>query len=163
MKNFISVFTVISFLFLGACANKKSEPTITDFTDRNKASIIKANDELFHKGNLDYADEVFTENYAGKGPSFIKEKIESMRTAFPDIKVSIEPIIAEGNKTAWQRIHTATHKGEFLGFQPSNKKITWKTIIISEYNDEGKVVREWSTSDLFAVLQENKVEEIEEE
>jgi predicted ester cyclase len=158
MKNFISAFAAISFLILGACASEKSEPVKTDFTERNKTSIIKANDELFNKGNLDFADEVFTENYAEKGPNFIKEYVGSMRTAFPDIHVSIDPIIAEGNKTAWQRTHTATHQGEFLGFQPSNKKITWTTTVISEYNDEGKVVKEWSTNDLFEVLEENKVE-----
>ena len=86
-----------------------------------------------------------------------------MRTAFPDIQVSIDPIITEENMAAWRRNHTGTHQGEFMGFQPSGKKITWQTIVFSEYNEDGKVVKEWGVSDLFEVLQNQKNEEIVEE
>ena len=163
MKNFISIFTAISFLILGACANENNEPAKTDFTERNKASIIKANDELFNKGNLDFADEVFTDNYAEQGPTWIKEYVGNMRTAFPDIQVSIEPIIAEEIWLLGKERTQATHQGEFMGFQPSEQKITWKIMVFSEYNEDGKVVKEWGVSDLYEVLQKNKTEEIAEE
>lgn len=156
MKHFKLLLLIIVSFLVWACTEKKKEIANTNFNEANKASIIKANDEIFHKGNLSYADEVFAENYAGQGPAYIKKFVGNMRTAFPDIHVSIEPIIAEGNKTAWQRTHTATHQGEFMGFQPTNKKITWKAIIISEYNEEGKVTKEWAVNDLFEVLQKNQ-------
>lgn len=163
MKNsFLSILVIISLL-AGSCSDKKIEPEKVDFTEINKSSIIKANEELFNKGNLDYADEVFTENYADQGPAWIKENVGNMRTAFPDIQVSIEPIIAEDNMVAWQRTHTGTHQGEFMGFQPTEQKITWKIMIFSEYNEDGKVVKEWGVTDLYEVLQKNKTEEIAEE
>ncbi len=166
MKNSITVILVISSLLMGGCTGKINEPEKIDNSERNKSLIIKANEELINKGNLSFADEVFTSDYsggAGEGPESIKKYAGNMRTAFPDIQVSIDPIIAEDNMTVYLRTHTGTHQGEFMGFQPSGKKITWQTIVFSEYNEDGKVVKEWGVSDLFEVLQNQKNEEMAEE
>jgi predicted ester cyclase len=111
------------------------------------------------KGNLDYADKIVTQNYAGEGPRWIKNFVELLKMAFPDIQVSVNPVVAEGNMVAWQRTHTGTHQGEYMGFQPTEKKITWRAIILSKYNSEGKVIEETATSNLFEILQKNKTEE----
>lgn len=50
-----------------------------------------------------------------------------------------------------------------MGFQPSGKKITWQTMIFTEFNEDGKVVKELGVSDLFEVLQNEIIEEPEEE
>ncbi len=162
MKNSIPVILVILSLLIGACTEQNKEPEKINNSVRNKSLIIEANEELFNKGNLSFAEEVFTSDYAGQGPERIKKSVGDMRTAFPDIQVSIDPIIAEDNMTAWRRTHTGTHQGEFMGFQPSGKKITWQTMIFSEYNEDGKVVEEWAVSDLFEVLQNEIIEEPEE-
>lgn len=163
MNNSISIYLVILSLLIGACADQNKEPENTNNSEQNKSSIIKANEELFNKGNLSFADEVFTSDYAGKGPEWIKKYVGNMRTAFPDIQVSIDQIMAEDNMVAWLRTHTGTHRGEFMGFQPSGKKITWQTMIFTEFNEVGKVVKEWGVSDLFEVLQNEIIEEPEEE
>lgn len=157
MKNQTLSFFVISFILLFGCTQAVQQGN-DNFTERNKASIIKANGELFNKGNLSYADEVFTSDYAGQGPVWVKKHLGEMRTAFPDIQVSIDPIIAEGNMTAWLRTHTGTHQEEFMGFEPTNEKISWKTMIFSEYNVEGKVTKEWAVTDLFEVLANKKMD-----
>jgi len=163
MKNSISAILVSLSLLIGACTEQIKESESTNNSERNKSSIIKANDELFNKGNLSFADEVFTSDYAEEGPDLIKKYVENMRIAFPDIQVSIDPIITEDNMAAWRRTITGTHRGEFMGFQPSGKKISWQTIVFSEFNEDGKVVKEWGVSDLFEVLQNQKNEEIVEE
>ena len=163
MKNSISAILVSLSLLIGACAGQNSESEKINNSERNKSLVIKANDELFNKGNLSFADEVFSSDYAGEGPEWIKKFVGNRRTAFPDIQVSIDPIIAEDNMTAWRRTHTGTHQGEYMGFQPSGKKISWQTITVSQYNEDGKIVKEWIVSDLFEVLQNQKIEEIVEE
>ena len=163
MKNSISIILIIISLLIGACTEQKKEPESSNNSERNKSSMIKANDELLNKGNLSFADEVFTSDYAGEGPEFIKKFIGNMRTAFPDIQVSIDPIITEDNMIAWRRTHTGTHQGEIMGFQPSGKKISWQSIAFSQYNEDGKVVKEWGVSDLFEVLQNQKNEAMAEE
>ena len=157
MKNSISSVLVVLSLIIGACTEQNNA------SEQNKSLIIKTNDELFNKGNLSVADEVFSNDYAGRGPEFIKEFAKDLRTAFPDIQVTIDPIIAEGDMTAWRRTHTGTHKGEYIGFQPTGKKITWQTTIFSRYDEDGRIVEEWVVSDLFEVLQNVIIEEPEEE
>ena len=153
MKNLTFHFLLVLAFLMCACAKQNN------VTDRNKSLVITANDELFNKGNLSIADEIFDSDYAGEGPERIKNFVSELRTAFPDLQVSIDPIIAEGNMTAWQRTHTGTHKGEYMGFQPTGNNITWKTIIFTEYSEEGVIQKEWAVSNQFEVLQKQLVGE----
>lgn len=118
-----------------------------------KANLIKTNDELFHKGNLDYADEVFSSDYAGGGPAFIKEYVGDLRVAFPDLKVEIDPVVAEDNMLGWRRTHTGTHQGAYMDIPPTGKKISWEAIILTQTEDS-KIVKEWAVDNLLEVLQQ---------
>jgi ketosteroid isomerase-like protein/predicted ester cyclase len=153
MKPSISITLIFVVILLGSCSVE----------ERNKSSVIEANDEMFNKGNLSHAEEVFTSDYVGEGPEFIKKYIADLRTAFPDIQVSIEPIIAEGNMTAWRRTHTGTHEGVYNGFLPTDKKLTWESIIITEYDENGMILQEWSVNDLNEKLQEAVIKKNHEE
>lgn len=124
-----------------------------DNTAELKANLIKTNDELFHKGNLDYADEVFASDYAGRGPEFIKEYVRNLKTAFPDLQVEVGPVIAEGDMLGWRRTHTGTHQGAYLGFSPTGKKISWEVIMLTQMEDS-KIAKEWAADNLLEVLQQ---------
>lgn len=150
MKNRTFLVLLPFLLFAGACTSSgnSNEQAL-------KELIVKANDEMFNQGNLDYADQVFTSDYAGDGPNLIKTFVSEMRIAFPDLNVTIEPLIAEGNMTAWRRTHTGTHQGVYMGFAPSGKKISWEDIVISRY-EYGKVAEEWAAGNLLEILQESR-------
>lgn len=121
-----------------------------------KAMIIEANEELLNKGNLDYADQVFSTAYAnGNGPEMIKKFVGELRTAFPDLKVSIDQVLIDGNRVAWRRTHTGTQKGKFMGFEPTGMSTTWTNMIITEYDENGKIHKEWSTNDIVEHLLNN--------
>ena len=120
--------------------------------EQNKASIVNANDELFNKGSLDYADKVFAAEYSGHGPSHIKEFVSARRKAFQDLQVTIEPVIAEGDMVAWQRTNTGTQTGDYMGHKPTSKKVTWKEMIFTRYNSEGKIAEEWALSNMNDML-----------
>lgn len=133
-----------------------AEPTI-DGPDY-KAMIIQTNDELLNKGNLDYADQAFSADYAnGAGPELIKKFVGELRAAFPDLKVSISQVLIEKNRVAWIRTHTGTHQGNFLGFEPTGMSTTWTNMIITQYDDNGKIQKEWSTNDIVEHLLNNSL------
>lgn len=116
--------------------------------ERNKALIMKAHDEMFTKGNLNYADENFTtdyivQGYPGKGPAMLKAVIKERREVFPDLEIKLGPIVAEGNTVAWLRTQSGTHKNNYWGHQPSGKKITWQEMVFTRYTDDGKIAEEW--------------------
>ena len=74
-------------------------------SEHNKAIVRRLFAELWNNGNLSVADEVFAPNYAhydpstpdfGRGPGSEKKRAALYRTAFPDLHLTIEDVIAEG-------------------------------------------------------------------
>lgn len=146
MKIPILLYLVIAILVLASCTEE------VNILEQNKALIRDANEELFNKGNLAFADEVFAPDYGKSGPEGIKKFLSALRIAFPDIQVTVELFVAEGDMVAWQRTHVGTHQGEYMGIPATGKKITWRAMIFSRIVD-GKVVEEWGIVDLQQKLQ----------
>ena len=129
-------------------------------TEENKA-VLRRNLEIFNKGNLEIADETIATNYilhgpAGQeynGPEGFKQMITMYRTAFPDFHVTIEDMVAEGDKLAHRIILQGTHKGDLMGIAPTGKQVTLSAITISHFAG-GKEVEAWSNSDLLDMYQQ---------
>jgi predicted ester cyclase len=64
-----------------------------------------------------------------------------MYDAFPDMHVTIDDMVAEGDKVAARTTWTGTHKGEFMGVPPTNKKVTFSLIVIDRFAG-GKIVED---------------------
>lgn len=122
--------------------------------DSLEGKILTANDELFHKGNLNFADEIFASNYVSHGPDGpkevgpkgIKKFVKAMRTAFPDLRVEIEVLVQEDNTIAWLRTHRGTFKSDYLGIKATGKVVTWRSMAVSRYED-GQIAEEWGVGD----------------
>jgi predicted ester cyclase len=74
--------------------------------------------------------------------------------AFPDMHVTIDDMVAEGDKVATRVTMTGTHKGEYMGIPPTSKKVTVSGIFIDRYAG-GKIVEdhgEYSALDLMRQL-----------
>jgi len=83
-----------------------------------------------------------------------KQKESEWYDAFPDMHVTIDDMVAEGDKVAVRTTWTGTHKGEIMGIPPTNKKVTISLITISRIAG-GKIVEdhgEYSALDLMRQL-----------
>jgi steroid delta-isomerase-like uncharacterized protein len=78
---------------------------------------------------------------------------EAMIAAFPDIERSIEDLVAEGDKVVARWTARGTHTGDFQGLPPSGKVATSSGITIFRIAD-GRIVEEWSESDMLGLLQQ---------
>jgi steroid delta-isomerase-like uncharacterized protein len=114
--------------------------------EENKATIRRIIDELVNKGNLALADEVLASNYIYhfpthdiKGPEGFKEFIGMMRTAFPDLHVTIEDLIAEGDTVAARFTMQGTFKGELMGIAPTGRQLTFPEAVFIRF-ESGKEV-----------------------
>ncbi len=120
-------------------------------SQENKTLVLRANEEILNKGNLDFIDEAFAADYVNNGSRHdragIKQSRAGLRSAFPDLHVTIEPLLAEGEMVAFLRTSHGTNTGEHRGSPATNKTMTWRTMIISRVV-EGKIVEEWSISNL---------------
>jgi len=83
-----------------------------------------------------------------------KQKESEAFDAFPDMHVTIDDMVAEGDKVAMRVTMTGTHKGEFMGIPPTNKKVTISLIAIDRFAG-GKIVEdhgEYNALDLMRQL-----------
>jgi steroid delta-isomerase-like uncharacterized protein len=101
-------------------------------SERNKTLIRRWFEEVFTRGDLDEADELFTLNYALHDPSFphdvhgpdgIKRYVTAYRVAFPDLTVTVEDQLAEADKVVTRWTVRGRHSGEFLGLAPTGDEV----------------------------------------
>src|ERR1700687_5776900 len=63
---------------------------------------------------------------SGQGPVVYKQVFELLRTAFPDVYVTVEEMLAaEGDRVIVRTRTAGTHQGSFMGIAPTNKPVTW--------------------------------------
>jgi steroid delta-isomerase-like uncharacterized protein len=119
--------------------------------ERNKTLIRRWLDEVFTRGDLDEADELFTSNFALHDPSFpgdvygpegIKRYVTAYRGAFPDLRVTVEDQLAEADKVATRWTARGTHSGEFLGLLPTGDEVTVSGIEF-DWIAGGKIDEAW--------------------
>ena len=127
--------------------------------EKNKA-IVRKMIEAINSQNLTLWDELMTPNFVvhmhaqkiqglESNKQFIKDEIKS----FPDLHVTIEDIIAEGDKV-WVRLkETATHTGEYRGIAPTGKKLSYMVVAIWRIVD-GKCVEGWIVYDQMDFLKQ---------
>ncbi len=125
--------------------------------EQNKQVFRRVIEEGFNSGNLAALDELFPTTYQehqfGLAPTLegFKEDIRGLRAAFPDLKLSIEEIIAEGDKV-WARMTArGTHQRQFMGLAPTGKSFAIAVVDICRF-ENGKIVEHWGVPDRFHLM-----------
>ena len=114
--------------------------------------------EASNKQDYDAFDEIMgadyhNHNYDLHGPEGYKQFLGMFTQAFPDFHATDEHILAEGDKVMLQGTATGTHKGDFRGIAPTDKKVTFGYVNIFRIAD-GKIVEEWDVYDVMNAYQE---------
>ncbi len=73
--------------------------------------------------------------------------------AFPDSRITIEDMVAEGDRVAFRGVVKATHAAEFMGIPASGKQIAVPVIGIAQLTD-GKVAEWWNSPDRLSWMQQ---------
>jgi C-1 hydroxylase len=120
--------------------------------EKNKV-IVRKMIETINSQNLTLWDKLMTPDFVvhmdaqkieglENNKQFIKDEIN----AFPDLHVTIEDIISEGDKV-WVRLkETATHRGEYRGLAPTGNKLSYKVVAIWRII-HGKCIEGWIVYD----------------
>ena len=88
-----------------------------------------------------------------RGPEGAKETAKMYRNAFPDVQLSIEDQVAEGDKVVTRWIGSGTHQGEMMGIAPTGNQVRVDGMTISRIED-GKIVEEWEIYDALGMMQQ---------
>ncbi|MDH5390578.1 MAG: ester cyclase [Candidatus Bathyarchaeota archaeon] len=133
---------------MSAKENKALVRRFFEESNKGKAAAMAVIDELcatnivYHGGG---GEEI-------RGLKDYKQSSESYN-AFPDLHFTIDDMVAEGDKVAVRFTLTGTHKGEFMGRPPTNKKLTMWVINIYRVVG-GKFVEGWERSDTLGSMQQ---------
>ena len=111
-------------------------------------------EEVFNKHNISAEKYFAKENPSiGLGSEGFKQSLNELFAAFPDIQANIEHIIAENGSVVVFLNFTGTHKGEFQGIPPTNKKINIRSVDLYKIEDE-IIVGHWDVVDQLNLLQQ---------
>ncbi|MBI3801083.1 MAG: ester cyclase [Deltaproteobacteria bacterium] len=108
-------------------------------SEANKAIVRRYVEELLNKGNLAAADEILTIDFVFHGPSApesirgregFKQLVTTLRTAFPNLRFTMEEEIAEGDKVVGCFTIRGTQRGELFGIPPSGKQFVVRGVDI---------------------------------
>jgi predicted ester cyclase len=129
-------------------------------TEQNKAIIRRLFLQSVNQGNLAVADELVSPRYTFHnptqplhGPEGWKAFVTMVRTGFPDFEMTIEDLLAEGDKVVVRMTGRGTHLGEFQGIAPTGRPVSGSGITICRLAD-GQVVDEWENYDELGVMQQ---------
>jgi len=130
--------------------------------NQNKALVRRFYEEVWNKGNLDAADEVFAANYvrhdlrpgnALPGPDGQKQIARDFRAAFPDLHMSVDLMIAEGDLVTARWTTEGTNTGVWGSVPATGKPIRFSGVNIFRIADS-KVVELWNHRDDLGVMQQ---------
>ena len=128
----------------------------------NKMIAQKFYTEIVNKADIPTMDAImsdaFIDHNASPGtPSGIdgfRQFLKMVSTAFPDIQVTVEDLIAENDKVVSRLTITGTQTGVLMGkIAPSGKQACWTGIDILKIED-GKITERWSQRDLLSMMKQ---------
>ena len=131
-------------------------------TEQHKATARRVVDEIFVGGKFEAIDVCFDPGYVRyecaspepvRGPQGVKEQAQGYRTAFPDVQMTIEDQVAEGDRVVTRWTARGTHQGELFGIDPTGKQVTITGVTIDRFSG-GKIAESWDTWDTFGLMQQ---------
>lgn len=130
-------------------------------TEEHKALLARVRDEVWGQGRLDSLEEFLQDAVIAHEPDGDVRGVEEFRqylsvylTAFPDTSVTVEDVIAEGDKAVVRYTDHGTHTGTTDEFgPPTGKQITFQGMTLYHFKD-GKVAELWDLYDTLALMQQ---------
>jgi steroid delta-isomerase-like uncharacterized protein len=126
-------------------------------TVENKDTVRRVYEDVVNNHNLDVLGNYFAPDYVShKTPGGLegtRQLFVMLFEAFPDVRVSVDSLGAEGDRV-WVRITMrGTQQGPFMGMPPSGR--TFAATTVNELRlENGRIVEEWGVTDTLAMLQQ---------
>lgn len=131
-------------------------------TEENVTLVRRYVVDVISRGDLDAIPEIYSENYVNhttlaggvvRRPGGVRNVAVAFRTGFPDVNVTIDDVIAVGDKVVTRATGFGTHTGEFQGMAPTGRKIEVRIISIFRIA-HGKIVERWENMDTLILLKQ---------
>jgi steroid delta-isomerase-like uncharacterized protein len=133
-------------------------------SEENKAVLRRWFDEVWNNGRAEVIEELFDENGIAhglsddpsnpiKGPSGYRPFYKTFREAFPNLKIVIDDMVAEGDKVAARCSVRGKHEGDFMGRAATQAPVEFTGITIVRI-ENGKIVEAWNNFDFMTMYKQ---------
>lgn len=131
-------------------------------SEENIELVRRAFDDVASQGNVDVLDEIalpgFVRHDLGGGRDIvgvegIKKFIGAQRGMFAGLTLSIEDVVASGDKVVASYSALGRHERELMGIAPTGKDVTWNGVNIYRI-EGGKLAETWQLADMLGVLRQ---------
>lgn len=127
----------------------------------HKAIASRFGTDLWGRGDLTVADDLFAPDLIDHNPlpgqepggEGAKQVVAAFRAAFPDLQITNDDLIAEGDKVVLRWTATGTHQGELMGLAATGKQVRMTGIDILKI-EGGKIVERWGEYDALGLMQQ---------
>lgn len=131
----------------------------------NKATFRRFHDAFASSGDAQFISTTIAEiaepdvlihipsGQAATGTQALKEVFARVHRVFPDIHVTVEDMIEEGDKVVGRHTVTGTHQGEYMGLPPTGKSVTYNEIIIFR-SVNGRIAETWGVVNVFSQMKQ---------
>jgi steroid delta-isomerase-like uncharacterized protein len=124
--------------------------------EQNKQLVGKIFDEIIGRQNFDALNSIIAHDFVhrssgAQGPEGFKQMVGQFFEGFPDMKVTVENIIAQDDLVATRGHWTGTHKGNFAGVPASGKRVNVEYVDFWRFKD-GKAIENWVQMDMLGAL-----------
>jgi steroid delta-isomerase-like uncharacterized protein len=119
-------------------------------------------EEIWSKGNLELVAAIYSPGYVFhtpaepepiRGREAWKEFIERIRSGFPDVQVTVEDVLADGDLAAARTTMRMTHTGEYQGLPPTGTRLEASQTVFARFED-GRIVEGWQEIDALGVMRQ---------
>lgn len=130
--------------------NKATYRRILEASNSNDPELIaKTIDEVFHPDVLGHSP-LPTQS---TGAQAVKEVYATLRRAFPDLHITVEELIEEGDKLVARQTVTGTQLGEYMGRPATGKPVTYNEIFIFRFS-AGRIAETWGVVDVLSQMKQ---------
>jgi len=131
-------------------------------SEQNKTNVRRLFEEVWNKGHMQVTDELIAPTYThhdsstpdvGRGPEAEKKRVTLYRNAFPDIRFTVEDIIAEGETVVARWSCRGVHSGNLNGIAPTGKQFAITGVTICRFSN-GKIVEGFVNWDALGLMRQ---------
>jgi len=127
--------------------------------EANKTVVCRYLEE-FNEGNLEAAVAYFSDDLVGHEPARdlhgrdgIRHSLAGFCSAFPDIRVTVEDLVAEDDRVVARWSFRGPHEGEVLSVPPTHRRVSVKGMILYRISG-GRIAEYWGSWDRLGLLQQ---------
>ena len=129
-------------------------------SEEENQTVIRHLNQGINVGVLSVLHELVDPNYVlhtTSGPDIgiegYRQYLETVQGIYPDLKITIDDMIAEDDMVAHRFTWRGTHQGGWGGIRPTGKLVTVKAFAFSRF-ENGKIVEEWTIHDRLSLYQQ---------